>query len=169
VQPFPSLHAVPSGFGGFEQTPLNGLHTPALWHPSAAGHTTGFPPPHTPAWHTSVCVQAFPSLQAVPVSAVHAPSAAAPAATEHASQLPALHATLQHTPSAQNPVRHWAAVEQMVPCARSPPQKPEMQFPRAQVAFDVHAVPAGSSESSSDAPTELLAASLPPIASVLPF
>jgi hypothetical protein len=28
----PSLHAVPSGLGGFVQTPVAGLHVPTLWH-----------------------------------------------------------------------------------------------------------------------------------------
>src|SRR5205823_5525717 len=32
VQASPSLHAVPSGLAGFEQTPLAGSHVPALWH-----------------------------------------------------------------------------------------------------------------------------------------
>ena len=29
VQAFPSLHAVPFGFAGFEQTPVDGSHVPA--------------------------------------------------------------------------------------------------------------------------------------------
>jgi hypothetical protein len=29
-------------------------------------HTTGLAPVHVPAWHVSVCVQAFPSSHAVP-------------------------------------------------------------------------------------------------------
>ena len=28
----PSLHAVPSGTGGFEHTPFTGLHVPEAWH-----------------------------------------------------------------------------------------------------------------------------------------
>ena len=31
---------------------------------------TGLPPVQTPAWHVSVCVQPFPSLQPVPFAAV---------------------------------------------------------------------------------------------------
>src|SRR5437867_1825743 len=32
VQASPSLQAAPSGFAGFEQTPVAGSHVPALWH-----------------------------------------------------------------------------------------------------------------------------------------
>jgi hypothetical protein len=49
VQAFPSLHDVPSGRAGLEQTPLAGLHVPAAWHWSCAVHVTGLPPTHAPA------------------------------------------------------------------------------------------------------------------------
>jgi hypothetical protein len=68
VQAFPSLHAVPLGALGFEQTPVAVLQTPATWHASSAVQTTGLPPVHTPAWQVSVRVQAFPSLHAVPLT-----------------------------------------------------------------------------------------------------
>ena len=32
VPGLPSLHAVPSGTGGFEHTPFTGLHVPEAWH-----------------------------------------------------------------------------------------------------------------------------------------
>ena len=66
VHALPSVHAVPFAFAGFEHAPVAGLQTPALWHWSGAGHTTGFAPVQTPLWQLSLCVQAFPSLQAVP-------------------------------------------------------------------------------------------------------
>jgi hypothetical protein len=66
VQGLPSSHAVPLAFTGLEHTPVAVLHTPAVWHWSGTGHTTGFPPVQTPAWHVSVWVQAFPSVHAVP-------------------------------------------------------------------------------------------------------
>jgi hypothetical protein len=66
VHAFPSLQADPSVFAGFEHTPVAVSQTPAMWHWSKAPHVTGFAPVHVPAWHESVCVQAFPSLQAVP-------------------------------------------------------------------------------------------------------
>jgi hypothetical protein len=66
VQASPSLQALPSGWVGFEQTPVAGLHVPATWHWSGVGHVTGFAPVHAPPWHVSVCVQASPSLQALP-------------------------------------------------------------------------------------------------------
>jgi hypothetical protein len=66
VQAFPSLQSVPLGAAGLEHAPVAVLQTPAAWHWSAATQTTGLPPVHTPAWHVSTSVQAFPSLQAVP-------------------------------------------------------------------------------------------------------
>ena len=64
VQPFPSPHADPFAFGGSEQTPVTVSHTPGSWHWPDAVQTTGLPPVQTPAWQTSVCVQAFPSSHA---------------------------------------------------------------------------------------------------------
>ena len=32
VQRLPSLHVVPLALAGFEQTPVEVLHTPAAWH-----------------------------------------------------------------------------------------------------------------------------------------
>ena len=66
VHALPSLHALPSGFAGFEQVPVVGLHVPALWHCSDAEQTTGLPPRHEPPRHVSVWVQGFPSLHADP-------------------------------------------------------------------------------------------------------
>ena len=48
VQAFPSLQTVPFGFTGVEQSPVVALQVPALWHPSAAVHTTGLLPVHVP-------------------------------------------------------------------------------------------------------------------------
>jgi hypothetical protein len=76
VHAFPSLQAVPFAAAGFEQAPVAGLHAPETWHWSDAVQVTGFAPAQMPAWHVSVRVQAFPSLQAVPFSAFgfeHAP------------------------------------------------------------------------------------------------
>jgi len=78
VQALPSLHAVPSGFVGFEHVPLAGSHVPASWHWSAAVQVTGSLPVHVPLSHVSVCVHAFPSLHAVPSAFVgfeHSPVA----------------------------------------------------------------------------------------------
>ncbi len=65
VQASPSLHTEPLAFGGFEHTPVAGLHTPMVWHESDATQTTAVPE-HTPAWHASFWVQALLSLHAVP-------------------------------------------------------------------------------------------------------
>jgi hypothetical protein len=48
VQALPSLHVVPLGAAGFEQVPVDGLHTPATWQASVAAHVTGFAPVHVP-------------------------------------------------------------------------------------------------------------------------
>jgi hypothetical protein len=53
-------------FTGLEQMPLAVSHNPASWHRSRGAHTTGFEPTQAPDWQVSVCVQAFPSLQAEP-------------------------------------------------------------------------------------------------------
>lgn len=66
VQALPSLHVVPFVAFGLEQRPVVVLHVPAVWQESEAVHTTGLAPVHTPDWHVSTWVQAFPSLQGVP-------------------------------------------------------------------------------------------------------
>src|SRR5439155_456506 len=66
VQALPSSQPVPSGLAGLLQTPVVGSQLPAVWHWSAAVHTTGFAPPPVPPWQVSVCVQALPSSQRVP-------------------------------------------------------------------------------------------------------
>src|SRR5437867_2047535 len=66
VQALPSLHAMPSGFAGFEQVPFEGLHVPAAWHWSIAVQTTGGPLWLAPALQVSVSVQALSSVQVRP-------------------------------------------------------------------------------------------------------
>ena len=48
VHALPSVHTLPSGFNGFEQMPVGGLHVPAVWQLLLAAHTTGLPPVHKP-------------------------------------------------------------------------------------------------------------------------
>src|SRR5262245_7751675 len=69
VHSLPSLQVVPSGLAGFEQMPVAGLQTPAMWHWSLAVHTTPVPGVQTPARQLSACVQEFPSLHDVPSAA----------------------------------------------------------------------------------------------------
>src|SRR5439155_1233018 len=45
-----------SGFGGFEQRPVDGSQVPASWHWSCAVQRTTAPPTHVPAWHASPAV-----------------------------------------------------------------------------------------------------------------
>src|SRR6266581_2389763 len=66
VQALPSSHGVPSSLVGLLQTPDAGLQTPAVWHWSAAVHTTGFVPAQRPASQMSVRVQALPSSHGAP-------------------------------------------------------------------------------------------------------
>jgi hypothetical protein len=73
VQSLPSLHAVPFGAGGSEQTPVAELQVPATWQESLAVHATGLDPAHEPDWQVSVRVHALPSLQAVPFGAGEPP------------------------------------------------------------------------------------------------
>jgi hypothetical protein len=68
VHALPSLHVWPSALGGLVHTPDGAVHTPASWHWSSGVHTFGSPPVQAPAWHVSVCVQAFPSLQTEPLT-----------------------------------------------------------------------------------------------------
>jgi hypothetical protein len=49
VQPLPSLQDVPFAATGFEQTPVAGLHVPAVWHWSEAVQVFGLPPVQAPA------------------------------------------------------------------------------------------------------------------------
>jgi len=71
VQALPSVHAVPFDLGGFEQTPVPGLHVPTSWHWSSAVQVTPVQrsdPAQTPFVQTSFPVFAFPSSQGVPFS-----------------------------------------------------------------------------------------------------
>src|SRR5947207_3105768 len=67
VHALASLQLVPLGLAGLLQTPDAGSQVPAVWHWSAAVHTTGFAPTQAPAWQGSVCGQALASLPLVPV------------------------------------------------------------------------------------------------------
>ena len=48
VQALASSQAVPFGFEGLEQRPVEGLQIPALWHWSCAEQLMGFVPRHAP-------------------------------------------------------------------------------------------------------------------------
>jgi hypothetical protein len=80
VQALPSLHAAPSGLGGFEHAPVAwSMQVPATWHWSSAVQTTPTQrstPPHTPLVQTSPVVFGLPSSHAVPLGLLgllHAP------------------------------------------------------------------------------------------------
>src|SRR5438552_3130379 len=145
VQALPSSHGAPLSLAGLLQAPVVGSQVPAVWHWSAAVHTTGFAPTQAPAWQVSLCVHALASLQLVPLglagllqtpdaglqmpavwhwsAAVHttglAPTqAAAPQVSVRVQALPSSHgapsslAGLLQTPEAglQTPaVWHWSA------------------------------------------------------------
>src|SRR2546425_941491 len=67
VQASPSSQGAPLGLVGLLQTPDAGLQVPAVWHWSAAVHTTGLAPTQAPASQVSVSVQAVPSLHGAPL------------------------------------------------------------------------------------------------------
>src|SRR5437773_1671653 len=67
VHALASLQLVPLGLAGLLQAPDAGLQTPAVWHWSAAVHTTGLAPTQAPAAQVSVCVQALPSSHGAPL------------------------------------------------------------------------------------------------------
>src|SRR2546425_429043 len=67
VQALPSSQGAPLGLAGLLQAPVAGSQVPAVWHWSAAVHTTGFAPTQAPAWQVSLCVHALASLQLVPL------------------------------------------------------------------------------------------------------
>src|SRR5216110_324252 len=123
VQASPSSHGAPSSLAGLLQTPEAGLQTPAVWHWSAAVHTTGLAPPQAPAAQVSVRVQALPSSHGAPSSL----------------------AGLLQTPEAglQAPaVWHWSAAVRTTGLA--PPQAPA-----AQVSVRVQALPSSHGAPSS--------------------
>src|SRR5438132_918294 len=75
VHALPSLQAVPLALLAKLHVP-SPLQVPAWWHWSGAAQVYAVPP-HTPAVHTSVLVQALPSLHALPsalVAKLHVPS-----------------------------------------------------------------------------------------------
>jgi hypothetical protein len=105
---------------GFEQTPVLGLHVPAVWHWSGLGQTVGVPAEHTPAWQVSVVVQAFPSLHVVPFA----------------------FAGFEHTPvvGLQVPALwHWSVAPQVLAV---PPHTP----PALHTSLTVHGSPSSQAE-----------------------
>src|SRR5438477_559625 len=114
VQALPSSQGAPSSLAGLLQAPVVGSQVPAVWHWSAAVHTTGFAPTQAPAWQVSLCVHALASLQLVPLGLaglLQAPVAG--------SQVPA--------------VWHWSAAVHTTGFAPT-------QAPAWQVSLCVHAL-----------------------------
>src|SRR5439155_171976 len=66
VQALPSSHGAPLSLAGLLQVYAARSRVPAVWHWSAAVHTTGLAPTQAPAWQVSLCVHALASLQLVP-------------------------------------------------------------------------------------------------------
>src|SRR5439155_572477 len=123
VHALASLQVVPLGLAGLLQAPDAGSQVPAVWHWSAAVHTTGFAPTQAPAWQVSLCVHALASLQLVPLGL--------------AGLLQAPDAGLQ-TPA----VWHWSAAVHTTGLAPT-------QAPAAQVSVRVQALPSSHGAPSS--------------------
>jgi hypothetical protein len=122
VHALPSLHAVPFDFCvGGEQTPVAGLHVPAVLQLFPPLQTTGFAPVQTPAWHVSTNVQALPSLQGLPSGTAeleHAPvSGSQTPARWHASA--GAHAT--GLPPWQTPAWQVSTCVQALPSSQGVP------------------------------------------------
>src|SRR5947207_1139183 len=115
VHALASSQRAASGLAGLLQTPGAGSQVPAVWHWSAAVHTTGFAPTQAPAWQASLCVHALASLQLVPLGLaglLQAPDAG--------SQVP--------------PVWRWLAAGRTTGCG-------PRQAPAAQVSVCVQELP----------------------------
>ena len=107
---------------GFEQTPVDWLHVPAVWHWSCAVHVTAVPA-QRPAWQVSPVVQALPSLHVVPF------------ATTGFEQAPV---DGLHVPA----VWHWSCA---VHVTVFPAQVPAWQASAVVQAFpSLHVVPSGT-------------------------
>ena len=121
VQAFPSVQAAPSGCVGFEQTPVAGLHVPAVWHVSRGAQGFTAPPVQTPALHESAWVQAFPSVQAEPSGCVGFEQA--PVAGSHvpAAWQASRGAQGFTAPPAQTPALHESAWVQAFPSVHAAP------------------------------------------------
>src|SRR5438132_1704267 len=123
VQALPSSQGAPLGLAGLLQAPDAGLQAPAVWHWSAAVHTTGLAPTQAPAAQASVCVQALPSSHGAPSSL----------------------AGLLQTPDAglQTPaVWHWSAAVHVTGLAPT-------QMPASQASVCVQALPSSHGAPSS--------------------
>ena len=133
VQAFPSLHTVPLGFAGFEQTPVAGLHVPASWHASLAVQAVDIGPVHTALRHRPSGVQAslhtVPSgatgFEQVPVVGSHVPATWHASLAEHTTGFAPVHTPLWHasvrvqaSPSA-HAVPSGAAGFEQIPVSRS--------------------------------------------------
>src|SRR5947208_396069 len=68
VQALPSSHGAPLSLAGLLQTPVAGLQTPAVWHWSAAVHTTGEGPRVAQGTQAGVRVRALPYAHGAPWS-----------------------------------------------------------------------------------------------------
>src|SRR5947207_1121263 len=123
VHALASSQRAASGLAGLLQTPGAGSQVPAVWHWSAAVHTTGFAPTQAPAWQVSLCVHALASLQLVPL--------------DLAGLLQAPDAGLQ-TPA----VWHWSAAVHTTGLAPT-------QMPASQASVCVQALPSSQGAPSS--------------------
>ena len=139
VQAFPSLHTPPLLPIGLLQVPVTVSQVPALWQTSLAVQTLLLPPTQLPFEHVSVCVHAFPSLQApplLPIGLLQVPVLV--------SQVPALWQTslavqVFALPQTQAPLEHVSVCVQAFPSLHVPPLLP---IGLLQVPVDVSQVPA---------------------------
>jgi hypothetical protein len=109
-------HEVPFAFAEYVQFPDVGSHVPVpVWQGPAGGQVLALLPLQAPAWHVSVCVHRFPSLQLLPSFT---------AGFEHVPLLGS------HVPAAW----HWSLAAQVFGL-------PPWQAPDWHVSVCVHALP----------------------------
>jgi hypothetical protein len=128
VQALLSLQGVLLALIGLEQTPVPGLHTPALWHWSKAVQTVAAPPGQDPFWQVSPLVQALLSLHPVPLALLGCVQDPA----EHMSCVQKIPSSAQGVPSGCPP--------------QAPQSAPELQTPLPlQVSTQVKGFPSSQS------------------------
>jgi hypothetical protein len=117
-----SLQAAPSLFAGFEHAPVCGSQVPAVWHWFDAVQTTGSLPTHAPcALHSSVCVQALPSLQVEPLGFGGFEHWPVPGSHTRVMWHWSGAGQVTGSPAVQTPAWHWSPVVQALPSLQGVP------------------------------------------------
>jgi hypothetical protein len=136
-------HAVVSGAFGDEQTPVDGLQTPAAWQTAVDVQVTGAAPVHVPLRQVSVLVHALPSLQVAPLPravprSLHAGVPVVQSMAPLWQALTGVHGALA-TQRPHAPLAHTPASPQGVPSSASDAFTHDSTLPLHAVAPTSHA------------------------------